>query len=133
MKAKYVLGVIALAICVGVGIFSLRSSLTPYVSFGEAMKTQRNVQVVGSLIVGTTKFDKPSAEYRFQLKDPKGEMMLVGTAAQLPANFEQSTTVVAIGMWDGSEFKASNILVKCPSKYEKEESGLKQHPGDIPK
>ena len=133
MKAKHIIGAIVIAICIGVGVFSLRSSLTPYVSFKEAMDSRRTVQLAGSLVAGTTAFDKSTGEYRFKLTDTKGTVIDIGTTGQLPGNFEKSTTVVAIGAYNGTEFKATRILVKCPSKYERDTAGATQHPGEIPK
>ena len=35
-----------------------------------------------------------------------------------PGNFEQATSLVAIGTYRGEAFQADQILVKCPSKYQ---------------
>ena len=131
MKIKHLVGGILIAICIGVGVFSLRSSMTPYVGFAEAKESDRVVQVAGSLIEDTTELDKESGEYHFTLEDNEGVRMKVSTAEKLPANFLQSTTVVAIGSYTGERFHADHVLVKCPSKYEREEID-DEHPGELP-
>jgi cytochrome c-type biogenesis protein CcmE len=120
MKLKYALGVIVIAVCVGVGFFALRSAMTPYVPFAEAMAARgRDVQVIGTLVKGATEFDDKTNGWRFRLKDAAGTEMAVETRENLPANFEHSNSVVAIGSYADGRFEAKNILVKCPSKYEK--------------
>jgi cytochrome c-type biogenesis protein CcmE len=120
MKMKYVIGVIVIVACVGVGFYALKSAMTPYVPFKDAMTAQgRDVQVIGSLVKGTTKFDKETSSNSFTLLDKDGTEMVVRTRENLPANFEHSTSVVAIGAYAGGRFDAKSILVKCPSKYEK--------------
>jgi len=36
---------------------------------------------------------------------------------------EHSTSVVVIGKYSGEDFHAQKLLVKCPSKYEKQRGG----------
>ena len=40
----------------------------------------------------------------------------------VPGNFDQATSVVLKGKSEGNTFVAEQILVKCPSKYQGEES-----------
>lgn len=120
MKLKYVIGVLVIAACAGVGFYALKSAMTPYVPFKEAMAAKgRDVQIIGSLVKGTTKFDRETGAHSFTLLDKDGTEMAVGTRENLPANFERSTSVVAIGTYAGGRFEAKSVLVKCPSKYEK--------------
>lgn len=136
MKAKHVVGGLVIALCVVVAVISLKGTITPYVSIKEAKDSGREVQVAGTLVLGTTVFDKNSGEYTFRIHDESGEDVLIRTAETLPSNFEQSTNVVAKGKYDGKEFFANTVLVKCPSKYEKEietSNGSATHPEDIPK
>ena len=132
MKAKHIVGVLIIAVCLGVGVFSLRSSMTPYVSFKDAAESKRTVQVAGSPIKDTTKYDREAGAYTFDLKDSQNTTMPVITKENLPANFTQSTTVVAIGDYQDGKFVANRVLVKCPSKYDKKKLG-KEHPGETPK
>ena len=131
MKGKYMIGAALIALCLGVGIFSLRSSLTPYVSFEEAKTSGRTVQVAGALVKGSSQFDKETGYYNFVLHDNNGGTLDVETAENLPGNFEDSTTVVAIGNYGGARFTAERVLVKCPSKYERDKMD-NQHPGETP-
>jgi len=131
MKIKHLIGGILIGFCIAVGIFSLRSSMTPYVSFSEARQSDRVVQVAGSLVEDTTELDRDTGQYRFVLKDSEGVSMKVATDDNLPANFQESTTVVAIGTYNNGRFEADRVLVKCPSKYERDKIG-DSHPGELP-
>ena len=55
--------------------------------------------------------------FRFYLKDQAGLVRQVVYHDSKPQDFERSEQVVIIGSMKGSEFEASKILTKCPSKY----------------
>lgn len=131
MKAKHIAGGIVIAVCLVVAVYSLKSSLTPYVSFEEARASGRTVQVAGALVEGSLEFNKNKNEYSFTLSNPEGDTIHVSTQETLPSNFQQSTTVVAIGDYHAGAFVAERILVKCPSKYEREHKD-DVHPGEKP-
>jgi cytochrome c-type biogenesis protein CcmE len=38
----------------------------------------------------------------------------------VPGNFDQATSIVAIGHYKDGTFAAEQLLVKCPSKYQAE-------------
>ncbi len=44
---------------------------------------------------------------------------------QKPDQFDQAHHIVAIGRYDGTAFQADKLLIKCPSKYEKEKGNAK--------
>jgi cytochrome c-type biogenesis protein CcmE len=44
--------------------------------------------------------------------------MRVKSLKSKPSNFDQATHVKAIGMMAGGEFRAQDLLIKCPSKYQ---------------
>jgi cytochrome c-type biogenesis protein CcmE len=62
----------------------------------------------------------------FYLKDSSGEVMEVVYHGVKPANFEQATSIVALGTYKDGRFDSDKLLVKCPSKYQAEggEDGL---------
>jgi len=123
MKLKYVIGFAVIAACVAVGIFSLKSSMTPYLPFEEAMSASgRSVQVIGKIVKGSSRFDEKSGLREFTLKDEAGRKLKVATKENLPSNFEHATSVVAVGSYKDGVFNAERVLVKCPSKYEKKAS-----------
>jgi cytochrome c-type biogenesis protein CcmE len=120
MKLKYVAGFIVIAACVAVGVYMLKTSMTPYLPFKEAMTANgREVQIIGTIVKGKSAIDAKTGLRRFMLIDKDGTQLDVETHENLPANFEHAKSVVAVGSYNNGVFTASRILVKCPSKYEK--------------
>ena len=120
MKPKYIVGAIIIAAFIIFAVFSLRESLTPYVSLAEAKKTDAVVQVKGKRIEGSEQFDMEKKMFTFKMKDDKGHVFDVTYPGVKPSNFEQATEVIAIGRYIEGKFAAEQILVKCPSKYQAE-------------
>ena len=56
----------------------------------------------------------------FVLRDSKNETMKVEYRGVIPGNFDQATSIVAIGRYHEGHFEADQLLVKCPSKYQAE-------------
>ena len=48
------------------------------------------------------------------------KVMPVEYRGVIPGNFDQAVSIVAIGQYQGDHFEASQLLVKCPSKYQAE-------------
>jgi cytochrome c-type biogenesis protein CcmE len=120
MKLTYVVG-IALLLAGGIAaFFSLKSQMTPYISFRQARETQSTVQVHGTMAPASARYD--GKELVFRLKDTQSteEMDVVYTDVK-PGNFDQARDVVAIGTYKDGVFHAEKLLVKCPSKYQEME------------
>ena len=49
--------------------------------------------------------------------------------AAKPQDFEKSEQIVVTGKMAGDEFMASDVLLKCPSKYKDEEVYIKSEKG----
>ncbi len=121
MKPKLIFGLLLVAASIGFGVTSFQKSLTPYVPFAEARRSGTSSQVNGTLSdPSTVKYDVDKAELVFALQDEKHEVMEVVYKGVKPANFEQATSVVAIGTFKEGRFEADQLLVKCPSKYQAE-------------
>jgi cytochrome c-type biogenesis protein CcmE len=120
MNVKAVLAVALLVIAVAIGITSFKKSVTPYISFAEARQAQGLVQVNG--LLADKKYVLKSQEQflSFRLKDSKGEILPVEYRGVVPGNFDQATSIVAIGHYKDGTFAAEQLLVKCPSKYQAE-------------
>jgi len=124
MKSKklyYLVGVVLLLVFAGFSFSEFKDSLTPYVSYEEAQRAQRTVQVAGGLVQGSSAYDETSGQLHFTLVDEEtSETMPVRYEGVKPANFEDAVSIVAIGSFDDTsgQFAADKLLVKCPSKYQ---------------
>ena len=118
MNPKILIALVLLAVATGFGVTSFRKSMTPYISFPEARVASGLVQVNG-VLANKNYVAKPNEQYlQFDLRDPHGEIMTVEYRGVIPGNFDQATSIVAIGRYQTGRFQADQLLVKCPSKYQ---------------
>lgn len=119
MKKRYIIaGIIVVALAV-VAWFALGDSSIEYADVARAEKLGKTVQVVGTWIREEgSKYDENGNLFTFYMNDEKGKRVFVELHGAKPNNFEIATSIVVRGRMDGSVFKATNILTKCPSKYE---------------
>jgi cytochrome c-type biogenesis protein CcmE len=118
MNLKIVLAIGLLVAALAIGLTSFRQTMTPYIGFKEARSASGQVQVNG-VLADKNYVLKPADQYlKFNLKDTKGEVMPVEYHGVIPGNFDQAVSVVAIGQFQSGHFEASQLLVKCPSKYQ---------------
>ena len=120
MNVKIVLAIVLLAVAAGFGITSFRKTMTPYISFAEARQASGMVQVNGVLANKDYVVKQDEQYLKFDLKDSNGEVMNVEYRGVIPGNFDQATSIVAIGRYQNGTFAADQLLVKCPSKYQAE-------------
>lgn len=118
MKAKYVIGI---AVILGAAVFgatAFQGSMTPYVNIAEAKQTGDRCQIMGDIVHEKTQYEASSQLLVFTITDEQGMPLEVAYEGIMPGNFEQATSVVAKGRYDGQRFRADELLVKCPSKYQ---------------
>lgn len=121
MKAKHIVGIVIIIVFAIYAATSFDSAITPYVSIDEAISSGEAVQVKG-LRDGTGEYDIEKSLFTFSLKDENGKKIHVVYNGAKPGNFEQATEVVCKGTYKDGAFHASEILVKCPSKYQEMET-----------
>lgn len=119
MKKSSIAGIliIAIAICV---IISTYADSSTYGSFSDAKESTSELHVVGQLNKERELFYKPQQDanyFAFYMKDNEGKECRVVFNGSKPQDFERSEQIVLTGKMVGSEFHASKILMKCPSKY----------------
>ena len=120
MNVKWILALVLLAVAGAFGYTSFRASMTPYISFAEARRATGMVQVNGVLASKDYVLKRDEQFLRFELKDDRGDVLPVEYRGVIPGNFDQATSIVAIGRYREGRFEADQLLVKCPSKYQAE-------------
>jgi cytochrome c-type biogenesis protein CcmE len=120
MNVKVMIAAVLLVAAAAIGVASFRQSVTPYISFHEARKAPGLVQVNGVLADKNYVLKLDEQFLEFKLKDSHDEVMPVVYRGVIPGNFDQATSVVAIGRYRSDHFEAEQLLVKCPSKYQAE-------------
>ncbi len=135
MKISHLIGIVVIAIAIGI-IVSSAGNASQYVNFKTAKTMATNgetdkVHIVGELtkneakeVVGVEYEPLRDANYlSFTLIDENKEIQKVVCYNPPPAmqDFKKSEKVVVIGKYQNGVFVASEILMKCPSKYEEKE------------
>ncbi len=83
----------------------------------------RQIRVSGPLHQASIDWNPKMMNLKFHLVNGN-EMFPVEFTGVIPDTFQHSETVVAEGRYTpAGVFQATNILVKCPSKYEEEKKG----------
>ena len=89
--------------------------------FAEIVKSDATIKATGSWVKEKSyDIDKQKNVFSFYMKDYNGKEIKVIYKGAIPNNFESSTSVVVTGKYKEGKFYASDILTKCPSKYETE-------------
>src|ERR1700712_5276013 len=119
MKKGSIFAIVVIAIAIAV-IISTYSNSSTYGTFKEAAATSSELHVVGHLDKQKALVYDPVKDanyFSFYVKDNKGEECKVVFTGTKPQDFERSEQIVLTGQMIGKEFRASKILMKCPSKY----------------
>jgi cytochrome c-type biogenesis protein CcmE len=84
------------------------------------------LRISGVLSADSIDYDPVQPRLHFTLRNTDGSFLLpVSFSDTMPDNFLESDELVVTGRFNGSEFVAESILVKCPSKYESGSKGEK--------
>ena len=120
MNLKAVLALTMVILAVVIGVSSFNKTVTPYISFAEARRSSGLVQVNGVLADKQYVMKQQEQFLSFRLRDARGEVLPIEYHGVIPGNFDQATSIVAIGRYHDGKFTAEQLLVKCPSKYQAE-------------
>ncbi|NJC25149.1 cytochrome c maturation protein CcmE domain-containing protein [Neolewinella antarctica] len=129
MKKSYILALLMVIGAVCLVYFSSDQEVARYRSFAEASTTGTSVKLVGTLVkdkpMDYNPLENPDL-FSFYLKDEQGTERRVNLTQAKPQDFEMSESIVLSGKMVGEEFLATDIQMKCPSKYKDEESMIKE-------
>ncbi|HEY9004654.1 cytochrome c maturation protein CcmE domain-containing protein [Ohtaekwangia sp.] len=130
MKKSHIFIIIIIAVAIGI-IVSTAGDASTYVNFDQAFEMaqagkQNHIHVVGQLkkdreghVLGIEEGpDKVS--FSFVMVDDNGKEQKVEYNEPMPADMLRSEKVVVVGSYEGDHFKASKIILKCPSKYQEQ-------------
>lgn len=130
MKTKHIISILVIAVAIVI-VITMTGDASSYVTFKEAKELsakgyKNSIHVVGALpktqsgeVVGIEESpDKLS--FKFEMIDENGFRQKVLHASPIPTDFSRSEQVVIVGAYNGENFVAEKILLKCPSKYQEE-------------
>ena len=127
MKKKYLIGGgILLAVVAYLIYLSFGSSVSYYVTVSEFFAEgtalhDTSVRVAGKIADNPVYWDAADLELRFAITEG-GDTMTVIYQGTKPSGFKSGSTILVEGEYhsDGI-FHASQLIMKCPSKYEPED------------
>ncbi len=100
----------------GEGTFQYYTSVSEYAGAAEPGRASR---VHGFVLAGSIAKDLPAGHVDFVIRDDAGSTLPVRLLGiELPDLFADGAEVVVEGRQDGERFAATQVLAKCPSKYE---------------
>jgi cytochrome c-type biogenesis protein CcmE len=127
MKIKILIGSIVIVGALVFGAISFVETNVEYTDFQSAVSSHKKVQVKGEwLKEKESTFDASSGKFLFSMKDDQGKEMPVVYDGAKPNNFEIANAIVVKGRYEDGVFHASDILTKCPSKYEGDAATVKK-------
>lgn len=120
MKNKYIFGGTIIVIFLSLMVYLFTQTNIEYESnFSSIRQHSKTFKATGSWVREKNfEIDKAHKTFSFYMKDEKGDEMKVVYAGAMPNNFETATSVVVTGKFRNGTFHATDVLTKCPSKYE---------------
>lgn len=109
-------------------LINAASDVSTYGSFKDANQSGAKVKIVGKLSKDKDITYDPSKDanyFSFYITDNNGDESKVVLHSAKPQDFELSESIVVTGKMKGDVFEASDMLLKCPSKYKDEEIEVK--------
>jgi len=124
MKNKYIFGGFIIVVFLGLMMYLFTQSNIEYADdFAQVKTTTKTVKATGSWVKEKNyKINKDEKTFSFFIEDEKGNEMKVVYEGTIPNNFESATSVVVTGKYQNGYFHAKDILTKCPSKYEEQQT-----------
>ena len=122
MKNKYMFGggIIVVFLALMSYLFT-QTNVSYEEDFSQVINTDKTVKATGEWVKSKNyHLDNQKKLFSFYMKDFKGNEMKVVYKGAMPNNFESSTSVVVTGKYHDGFFYATDILTKCPSKYEEQ-------------
>jgi len=127
MKKVYIIVGLMLALAVSLFVIA-QEDLSTYATIAEASNTGKRVKISGQLAKEKEMVYDPVADpnlFTFYIRDNAGTVQKVKLLQAKPQDFELSEQVVLTGRMQDDAFIATDILMKCPSKYKDEEIYIK--------
>lgn len=127
MKKVHIIGIVLIAAAIGI-LMSLSNDVSTFTTFSEATASGKVVKISGQLSKDKEMHYDPQKDpnyFTFYLKDGENQERKVILLSAKPQDFERSESIVLTGKMQGDNFLASDMLMKCPSKYKDEEIYIK--------
>jgi len=127
MKTKIIIAAVVIVAALVFGAVSFVETNVEYTDVQTAIASGKKVQVKGEWVKSKeASFDATQKVFVFYMKDDHGQEVKVVLDGAKPNNFEVAKAVVVKGRYRDGCFYASDVLTKCPSKYEADAETVKK-------
>lgn len=127
MNPKIIVGGIVIVVFIIFGAYSFLESTVEYTDLQTAMKTGKKVQVKGYWVKEKdVAYNAEENQFSFYMKDDRNDETRVVLDGAKPNNFEIASSIVVKGRYKHGYFHATDVLTKCPSKYEGQAEDVKK-------
>jgi cytochrome c-type biogenesis protein CcmE len=121
MKKRYIIGMVIIAAFIVVAVLSMEKNTIEYSDLDSAMKSGKTVQIIGTWMQSEPSgYNSEKDEFSFWLKDRLGKTAIVLHKGMKPNSFDTAPSIVVKGKFSDGVFLSTEVLTKCPSKYEGE-------------
>ena len=124
-KVGPIIGLVIIVATLAFCATTFKRTMMAAVPFTEATHaTDQTVQIMGTPVDGTMRYDNTRGALLFTMKDTQGTAMPVIFKGPKPEDLDtamvKATKITAQGTYNPTQqaFVAENLLVKCPSKYQ---------------
>jgi len=127
-RVKFIIGGAVIALAIVYLIFTATQSTAAYFLTVDELHDKgaaiqgRNVRVSGKVLGDSIDFNSRDLILRFEIVGENGETLPVVFNGPKPDQMRHDAEAIIQGKYDGKEFTAQELLLKCPSRYE--ESGF---------
>ena len=131
MKKVYIIAGIMIAVAISLFVMA-QDDLSTYSNISQDIASGDRVKIAGQLAKDMEMLYDPVQDpniFTFYIRDDAGETQKVVLLQPKPQDFELSEQVVLTGRMQEGAFVATDVLMKCPSKYKDEEIYLKEQQG----
>ena len=128
MKKSSIILIVIIAIAIAM-ILVIYTDSSTYSTFAEAKEKNTELYVVGVLNKEKDLIYDPVKDanhFSFYMYDNDSTECKIVFNGSKPQDIERSEQLVLTGKMEGDTFHASKILMKCPSKYNKDEMEIKE-------
>jgi cytochrome c-type biogenesis protein CcmE len=123
-RLKFLIGGGVIAIAIIYLVFTATQSTAAYFFTVEELYAKgaaiydRNLRVSGKVTSDTIDFNSRDLVLRFQVVGESGQRLSVVFNGPKPDQLRPDAEAILEGRFDGHEFSAQTLLLKCPSRYE---------------
>ncbi len=119
MRKRYIIGVAVGIVFIIVAVMSYNTNSIEYANLTQAKAAGKKVQVIGSWVKELpSDYNSEKNIFTFYMNDKENKQAKIVFSGSKPNNFALAKYFVVTGKYQGNDFIASDILTKCPSKYE---------------